>query len=246
MHRLTVPAARALYGALSAAACTLLLCSGCSSPANEADTVANSTDAYLEEQAGETEELADLTAGWELIAIPGIGTMRIPSSMEVQSEEYRALKEELTGASSDTFIVQQRGLNDGSEDAQHTYARIMVSCTQGNPGDYREADFDPDIYTDEDLEELDYYFEQETRSQLANGGIEIRDWSPLEFLHLNGTTCLHLSYSRAGDEGETTVVDVYAFPRNDRLVRVTLSYRASDSDMWKNDLETSLHTLEFE
>ena len=156
------------------------------------------------------------------------------------------MKEELTGTSSDTFIVQQRGLNEDLQEAQDTYARIMVSYTQGNPGDYREADFDPDNFTEDDMEELDAYFERETRAQLANGGIEIIDWYPLEFLHLNGTTCLLMNYSRAGEDGETTRVNTYAFPRNDRLVRVTISYRASDASMWSDDLELALSTLEFE
>lgn len=106
--------------------------------------------------------------------------MRTPTSMEVQSEEYRAMKEGLTGTSSGTFIVQQRGLNEGLAESQNTYTRIMVSCT------------------------------------------------------------------RAGEDGETTRVNVYAFPRNDRLVRMTISYRASDTSMWSDDLELALSTLEFE
>lgn len=229
-----------------AAACTLLFFSGCSSSTSEADAAADALDAYEEEQAELEEEAADLTADWELVTIPDIGTMRIPPSMEVQSEEYRAMKEELTGTSSDTFIVQQHGLNEDLPEAQDTYARIMVSCTQGNPGDYREADFDPANFSESDVDELDVYFERETRTQLANGGIEIIDWYPLEFLRLNGTTCLHMSYSRAGEDSETTRVNVYAFPRNDRLVRVTISYRASEAGMWSDDLELALSTLEFE
>lgn len=67
--------------------------------------------------------------------------------------------------------------------------------------------------------------------QLANGDIEIIDWYPLELLRLNGTTCLRMSYSRAGKDGETTRVNVYAFPHNDRLVHVTISYWASDASM---------------
>lgn len=106
--------------------------------------------------------------------------MRIPPSMKVQSEEYRAKKENLTGTSSDTFIVQQRGLNEDLPEAQDTYARIMVS------------------------------------------------------------------YSRAGEDSETTRVNVYASPRNDRLVRVTISYRASDASMWSENLKFTLSTLEFE
>ncbi len=66
----------------------------------------------------------------------------------------------------------------------------------------------PGNFTEDDIEELDVYFKWETRTQLANGGIEIIDWYPLEFLRLNGTTCLHMSYSRAGEDSETTRVNV--------------------------------------
>lgn len=90
------------------------------------------------------------------------------------------MKEELTVTSSDTFIVQQRGLNEDLPEAQDTYARIMVS------------------------------------------------------------------YTRAGENGETTRVNVYAFPCNDRLVRMTISYRASDASMWSDGLELALSTFEFE
>ena len=117
--------------------------------------------------------------------------------------------------------------------------------TQGNPEDYREADFDPANFSEDDIEELGAYFERETRTQLANRGIKIIDWYPIELLRLNGAMCLHMSYSRAGEDGETVRVNTYAFPHNDRLVRVTISYRASDASMWSEDLELALPTLEF-
>ena len=122
----------------------------------------------------------------------------------------------------------------------------MVRSTQGNPEDYREADFDPANFSEDDIEKLGAYFERETRTQLANGGIEIIDWYPLEFLRLNGATCLHMSYSHAGEDGKTARVNTYTFPRNDRLVRMTISFRASDASMWSDGLELALFTLELE
>ena len=142
--------------------------------------------------------------------------------------------------------MQKRGLNEDLPEAQDTYARIMVRSTQGNPEDYREADFDPANFSKDDIEELGAYFERETRTRLANRGIEIIDWYPLELLRLNGATCLHISHSRAGEDGKTAHVNTYAFPHNGRLVRVTISYRASATGMWNNDLEFDYSTLEFE
>lgn len=237
---------RAIAHIVVAAICTLAICVGCSS-ANETEAVANSEDTHLEAQAdGQETETSGSTSSWERIKIPNVGTMSIPPDMEVQDASYKAMKEELVGESSDTFVIQQRGLNEGSAEAQDTYARILVSYDQGEPGDYPERDYDVDAYSSADVAELDSYFEQEMHAQLERNGIGVIEWYPLEFTSLNGAPCLHMSYSRIGDAGETTQVDVYGIPRNDRFVRVTLSYRVSDAGMWAEDLDLALHSIEFE
>lgn len=240
------PASRAIITPIIAIGCALALCTGCSST-SETDAAADSMEAYQEEQAeSQDEEAPDPTANWERIEIPGVGSIQIPPSMEVQDGAYQAMKEAITGTSSDTFVIQQRGLNEGSSEAQDTYARILVSYDQGEWGDYRERDYDGDVYSNAEIAELDAYFEQEMRAQLERNGIGVIEWYPLEFTSLNGTPCLHMSYSRVGDAGETTQVDVYGIPRNDRFVRVTLSYRVSDASMWAEDLDLALHSIEFE
>ncbi|WP_417062262.1 hypothetical protein [Enorma massiliensis] len=239
-------ASRAIIAPIIAIGCALAICTGCSSTSG-ADTAADSKEAYLEEQTeSQDEETTDPTANWERIEIPGVGSIQIPPSMEVQDGAYQAMKEALTGTSSDTFVIQQRGLNEDADVAYNTYARILVSYDQGERGDYRERDYDGDLYSSAEISELDAYFEQEMRAQLASNGIEVIEWYPFEFTSLNGTPCLHMSYSRVGDAGETTQVDVYGIPCNDRFVRVTLSYRVSDADMWADDLDLALHSIEFE
>lgn len=239
-------ASRAIIAPIIAIGCALAICTGCSST-SETDAAADSMVAYQEEQAeSQDEEAPDPTANWERVEIPGVGSIQIPPSMEVQDGAYQAMKEAITGTSSDTFVIQQRGLNEGSSEAQDTYARILVSYDRGEWGDYRERDYDGDVYSNAEIAELDAYFEQEMRAQLERNGIGVIEWYPLEFTSLNGTPCLHMSYSRVGDAGETTQVDVYGIPRNDRFVRVTLSYRVSDADMWAEDLDLALRSIEFE
>lgn len=94
---------------------TCLLACGCSSDVSEQGITLN---------------------GWERIEIPGVGSIEIPDSMEVQDDEYQDAKEAVTGTDSDTFIIQQAGLNEGSDEAMNTYARIMISCDQGSSDDY--------------------------------------------------------------------------------------------------------------
>lgn len=71
----------------------LLALGGCSS-SNQLDEAGDILDA-----AASSDNVAEATADWEEFSIPNVGTMRIPPSMEVQSDEYRVMKEELTGTS---------------------------------------------------------------------------------------------------------------------------------------------------
>lgn len=115
-------ASRAIIAPIIAIGCALAICTGCSSTSG-ADTAADSKEAYLEEQTeSQDEETTDPTANWERIEIPGVGSIQIPPSMEVQDGAYQAMKEALTGTSSDTFVIQQRGLNEDADVAYNTYA----------------------------------------------------------------------------------------------------------------------------
>lgn len=233
-------AQRTLHVTLIAAMFCLLALGGCSS-SNQLDEAGDILDA-----ATSSESVAEATADWEEASIPNVGTMRIPPSMEVQSDEYRTMKEGVTGASSDSFIVQQRGLNEGTDEGFDTYARIMVSCDVGSSGDYPVDGYDPELYTDDEIAEIDSALEEGLRPQMDAVGIPIIDWYPIELGYLGDNSCLHISYSHVGDEGETTQVDLYSIPCDDRIVDVTLSYRLSDADAWADDLALALQTLEID
>lgn len=225
-----------LVGLIALAPCALV---GCSS-GGPGDDSAISTDSGREsESESETSEVA---VG--RVEIPGVGSICVPDELEVQGQAYRDMKEELIGSESDTFIIQQRGLNEGTADAFDTYARIMVDCDQGQSGDYPVDDFDPSYYSDSDIAAMDEILETELYSQMSAAGMEVLAWHPISFKTVAGHQSLKMSYVRAGDGGQTTEVSMYALPCDDRLVRVTLSYRTSDADRWEALLLETLETLE--
>lgn len=233
-------ARRTLRATLVAAMFCLLVLGGCST-SNQLDEAGDILDA-----AASSDSVAEATADWEEVSIPNVGTMRIPPSMEVQSDEYHAMKEGITGASSDSFIVQQRGLNEGTDEGFDTYARIMVSCDVGSSGDYPADGYDPELYTDDEIAEIDSALEEGLRPQMDALGIPIIEWYPIELGYLGNNSCLHISYSRVGDDDESTQVDLYSIPCDDHIVDVTLSYRLSDADAWADDLTLALQTLEID
>lgn len=152
--------------------------------------------------SGASSGVSNQTADWKQIEIPQAGSMRIPPSMEVESDEYRTLKEQLTGTSSDTFIAQQAKLSEGSEDIANTYTRILVSCNQRTSDDYPAEEFKPGYYSDDEIAMLSDLLEGEMRTQMKASGIDILDWQPVEFVEVNGSPSMHRSYTRAEESDE--------------------------------------------
>ena len=201
-------------------------------------------DSTFSTNAGGSPESKTSEVAGERVEIPGVGSICVPDELEVQGQAYRDMKEKLTGLESDTFIIQQRGLNEGAADASDTYARIMVDYDQGLSGDYPVDDFDPSYYSDSDVAAMDEILETALCSQMSAVGMEVLVWHPISFKTVAGHQSLKISYVRAGNGGQTTEVSIYALPCDDKLVRVTLSYRTSDADRWEELLLETLDTLE--
>lgn len=142
--------------------------------------------------------------------------------------------------------MQQRGLNEGADEGLDTYARIMVSCDVGSSGDYPVDGYDPELYTDDEIVEIDSALEEALRPQMDAAGIPIIDWYLIELGCLGSNSCLHISYSGVGDDDESTQVDLYSIPCDERIVDVTLSYRLSDAETWADNLTLAPQTLEID
>lgn len=57
---------------------------------------------------------------------------------------------------------------------------------------------------------------------------------------------LHYSYLRESVKDESDVkVDVYRVFTNNYITKITYSYRMSESQIWRDDLEKSAKTFEF-
>jgi hypothetical protein len=51
-------------------------------------------------------------------------------------------------------------------------------------------------------------------------------------------------YERKGLNGNVKVVDYYLY-NNDEMVKLTISYRISESNLWENDLDKIIDTFHF-
>lgn len=61
---------------------------------------------------------------------------------------------------------------------------------------------------------------------------------------INKYVYIEQQYERKGLNGDVKVIDYYLH-NNDEIVKLTISYRISESDLWKTDFDKIIDTFSF-
>jgi curved DNA-binding protein CbpA len=193
---------------------------------------------------------------WKRIYIEGVGTIDIPSTMEVQSGIYKEiidpLKPELMKSMGFSYnpnyniIIQQKGLNDLESNGFQRYARVMINTDIGKMGDFDTLYFNINGYSNADIRELDNLFQSSISSGFTGTGLKIVNWFPLKLEKINGMSCIHISYTRQLNNNPVVFVSIYKFQNVDKMLTLTLSYRQDESDFWSKDFNILLDSFRIE
>jgi len=123
-----------------------------------------------------------------------------------------------------------------------TGAMIRVSVT--SPPDYTQADLA--AVTKRELREIGAELLSMFKKLEASGGPKIIEMQPVRLENLNNYRVLVMPYIRAGVKGPSPwQVTQYKIPVSNKLIEITLSYRKSDSIVWKPILERVKRSLRF-
>jgi hypothetical protein len=186
---------------------------------------------------------------FEKIKISEIGTILIPSTMELQSGSYKKFSDsvsktllkgqgiEITG---DNIIFQPKGLNEFKK--MNTYARVIVDTTIGKKGEYRKitAKF---TATKRELNETSTVLKKQFEEELKGINIKIVRWDGVSVNNVNGRSVMRVAYLRQLDNNPSVFVEMYYFENYDRMHLLTISYREEDASFWKEDLETTRNSF---
>jgi hypothetical protein len=192
---------------------------------------------------------------WETVSIPGICTFQIPPTVEIQNETYKRISGQAKrmvleiSQSSDSVIVQPKGINDLNPVALKKYCRIIVGIERGTKGDYARLD-EPLLVSEAELKELDEEFknqlEQQTAMLNAKGvKMTILSWQPFKITRVNGVDALVNTYTRSINDAPSVLVQVYRIQNNDVMHTITISYRESEKEIWADDLMRVINTFKF-
>lgn len=170
-----------------------------------------------------------------------IGYISIPSTMEIQSGNYKKFAEKYQEEygkkfgyeiSDNRIVFQQKGLNTGDKSAFTSYARVILETTIGNYGDFEKLTTKLTA-TASELAELNNQLKSQIEQSFIGTGLKLISWYGVSIATINGRTALKISYLRQLNDNPYVTVSMYQFHNNDRMHQLTLSYRQQDSDTWK-------------
>ncbi len=190
--------------------------------------------------------LPPLSTDWQRIHVKDVGSFDLPPTMEIQKGKYKEYADKVNhifGYDASQLVAQQKGLNDLGASAFEKYARVMLETTIGAPGDYGKLQDDLPAIDAAEIANMTATFKNQVADGLAATGTKVIKFDPVRFEKVNGMTCLHISFERQAPNKPPVLVQAYYFHNYDRKHVLTLSYRTSESDIWKADFATVLKSF---
>ena len=188
---------------------------------------------------------------WPIYAYSNICTFRAPRTLELRDpysvlgEFTQSFKEYYQMNFKDEIVFQQSGLNSDDFDvvkkATPLYARIMIRCIPMNGIDQKMVA----SATQSDINEIGELWKKDVMQIFSGPDFK---WYPVARKKVGGKYALITRYQRPGasnGNGGPVYVEEYKFFLTGKLIRFTLSYRLSESNLWKMDFSNIMNTLSF-
>lgn len=114
------------------------------------------------------------------------------------------------------------------------YARIQVKIDHDDYIEVNEMLRNGERFLEEEVEYLNEYLMEE----LTSTGMNPRNLQGPHYIKIDGETSIHWEYDRW--KPTPTHVDSYSFYASRKCVTITTSYRISEEEYWKKDLENAI------
>ena len=178
---------------------------------------------------------------FEKVKLTNIGHISIPKNMELQSGDYRKISDKFNEkkaikygyeVASNKIVFQQKGLNELEKDGFSSYARIILETYVEKYGAFDKLTTNYSV-TQTELRELNNDIRREIQIAFNKVGMRMIKWHSVSIEKINGISALKISYSRQLENNPSVLVNAYQFQNNDRIHKLTLSYRESDRAIWQ-------------
>ncbi len=199
----------------------------CNSPDSETETV--KVDTLSVYHAPDT---------WRKYVIKESFSISVPNTVELRTDldKYtKQMKAANVWSYNDSIVVfQQKDLSKGANNDH--YCRILLSHIVGNEGDYLHHD---------EVEPLD----SETISmfkEMVNAEVVpyvLLSEPTYSWIDIDGTKAVEIKYRRGGSDNYTTSCTMYLLFNNSEAVKMIVSYREQEKELWMPDFANIIRTF---
>lgn len=166
-------------------------------------------------------------------------SISVPPTVELRHEYdnyVKRLHEMGLFCNTDDIVFQQKELANGSPEALSHYCRVMIQYVKGDENDFP-------------LKKETFPLDSETKAELREIiGIESGPYQPIgepayKWISIGETKAIETSYRRTGANNYTTACRMYLLFNSSEMVKIIVSYREQESDMWLPDLTNIIKTF---
>ena len=182
---------------------------------------------------------------WESHTFFNAFSVKVPVTVELQTKDspyVRQITSKGYQSQDDVVVFHQKGLGNLNQKAQKQYCRIMFSYYQGVSGDFLRR-----TETEVLNAEYDQLLREMVIGEIGPNG-RLMGTINYQWVRINNANAILVSYKRTGNNFDTTIpvnCKMLIIQDNNRFVKMMLSYREKEANLWADDFEQVLRSFEW-
>ena len=180
---------------------------------------------------------------WRTYNIGNQYEISVPPTVELKRpyDEYTQIQKKLNLPANDEIIIfQQEGLSRRTEAALGKYCRVMIQYISGSYGDFlNKTETDPLNY------EYAAIFQEMVTAEIGPASRQMGDISYC-WKEIRGQKFIEITYRRTGSDFDTSIpvkCKLCLFQNNNEMVKMILSYREKEAEIWAKDFDLVLKSF---
>lgn len=178
---------------------------------------------------------------WNKYTINNAFSISVPGTVELRHEYdpyTRHLNELGFVCNSNNVVFQQKGLSNKDPEAYKHYCRIMIMHAIGNVGDFLHS---------YEAKNIDYETKQFLKELVLSelGPNSLLGEPIYEWISIGEVNAIEIKYRRTGNNHNTTACTMYLLFNYDEMVKMIVSYREQEKNIWLPDLNNIIKTFKW-
>lgn len=218
----------------------ILLCSNCSTNTAQSQFSQEQSETTIAEAPIIKLPVQEIPKEWKCYQVYDAFELSVPPTVELRNEydSYTKMLNDILNISSENVVFQQKELSKLSKDAYGKYCRIICQYVSGEIGDFLKANEAEPID-----EELIQVIHEMVGAELAPGMTIMGDID-IDWVSNGSVNAIRAKYLRTGANGRGPVqCQIFLLFNNSEAVKVILSYRQSEYDIWNDDFEKVIYSF---